>query len=239
MTMSQLVMNPVIIVSTKLLIQLRPLRWNDFNVEREWVLDVPLEEQIIFEAFLNRTTVEKQTNDVNTCFKTKCVRMYALHDALLNLMNKNHCGIIQELSTSEFNQLMVNYHRLTDTFKMTHMMGITQGERHAEYQWNMRATDELKYYNYAIRKYPLKYDSGGGFVEQHVSLRDCFVFAMRDNLVTLTEKSNPEPGESRTGQVDTIQRTDLGIPNDSLIVSRIHMDNNCGGLNDVCPCLAP
>ena len=62
---------------------------------------------------------------------------------------------------------------------------------------------------------------------------------MRDNLVTLTEKSNPEPGESRTGQVDTIQGTDLGIPKDSLIVSRVHMDNNCDGLNDVCPCLAP
>ena len=77
--------------------------------------------------------------------------MYALHDALLNLMNKNHFGIIQELNTAE---LMVNYHCLTDTFKMTHMMGITQGERHAEYQWNMRATNELKNYNYAIRKYP-------------------------------------------------------------------------------------
>ena len=166
----------------------RPIHWNAFYVEREWVLDVPLEEQIIFEVFLNRTTIEKRTNDVNTCFKTKCVCMYALHDALLNLMNKNHFGIIQELNTSE---LMVNYHCLTDTFKMTHMMGISQGERHAEYQWNMRATDELKNYNYAIRKYPLKYDSGEGFVEQHVSLRNCFVFAMRDNLVTLTEKSNP------------------------------------------------
>ena len=91
----------------------------------------------------------------------------------------------------------------------------------------------------AIRKYPLKYDSGGGFVERHVSLRDCFVFVMRNSLVTLTEKSNPEPGESRTGQVDTMQGTDLGIPKDSLIVSRIHMDNNCDGLHDVCPCLAP
>ena len=67
MTVSQLVMNPVIIFNK--ITDTRPIHWNNFYVEREWVLDVPLEEQIIFEAFLNRTTIEKRTNDVNICFK--------------------------------------------------------------------------------------------------------------------------------------------------------------------------
>ena len=215
--------------------ELKPLHWSDFSVEREWVLDVPLEEQLLFESFLSRKTVER-TNDINAFFKTKCVRLYALHDALLNLKNKNHFGIIQELNTSE---LMVNYHCLTETFKMTQMMGITQGAKNAENQWKKRATDELNYYNYAIRKYPLEYNSVRGLVQGQVSLRDCFVFAMRDNLVTLTEKSNPEPGESRTGQVNTIQGTDLGIPKDSLLVSNVHMENGCDGLSCTCSCLVP
>lgn len=89
-----------------------PLHWSEFDVEREWVLDVPLEEQLLFESFLSRKTLER-THDVKGFLKTKYVRMYALYDSLLNLANKNHFGVIQELNTSE---LMVNYHCLTDIF---------------------------------------------------------------------------------------------------------------------------
>ena len=118
-------------------------------------------------------------------------------------------------------------------------MGITQGVKHAERQWKTRATDELNYYNYAIRKYPLQYDSGGGIVQRQVSLRDCFVFAMVDNLVTLTEKSNPEPDKSRTGQVNTIRGTDRGVPTDYWLISILHMEQGCDGVEEFCPCLLP
>ena len=51
---------------------------------------------------------------------------------------------------------------------------------------------------------------------------DCFIVATRDNLVKLQEKADPKPGCSRTGQLCTIQGTDLGIPNDSVEMANYH-----------------
>ena len=94
---------------------------------------------------------------------------------------RSHFGIIQEQNTTEG---MVNYQCLTDIFKLTPIMGITQSQRDAKGQRKLRATDERNYCNCAIHKYPLKYDSAGGQVNTMIPLRDYFVFAMLDNLVT-------------------------------------------------------
>ena len=77
------------------------------------------------------------------------MRLYALYDPLLNTKNKNHYGVVQELNTS---QIMVNYHNLSSTFTLTDKMGVTSGQSSAEQQWNLRATADLNYYNYALHK---------------------------------------------------------------------------------------
>ena len=215
--------------------QLKPLHWSTFEAEEEWMSDVPLEMQIIFETFISKNSIWK-TKGLQDFVKGKIVRLYALYDSLLNLLNKKHFGIIQELNTSE---LMVNYHNITDTFQMTQMMGMTSSQNSAEKQWNARATDDLCYYNYAIRKWPLTYESESGKGAYKVSLRDCFKILMRDNLVTLTQKSNPEPGETRSGQICTIQGTDIGIPWNSTLFTEIHAENNCDGASDACSCIEP
>ena len=211
---------------------LTPLHWNSFCAAEEWAIDVPMNIQIMLETFINKETVKK-TKDLNEFLKVKIVRLYALYDILLNTSNRKHCGVIQELSTSE---LMMNYQNLGFTFSLTHLMGITVGQTTAEEQWNERATDDVNYYNYALRKYPLVYETKAGKSEYLVSLRDCYNIAMRDNLVTITEKSNPKPSESRHGQICTLQGTDIGIPKDSTVIDDIHAENGCDAGEEKCPC---
>jgi hypothetical protein len=203
-------------------------------VEEEFVSDVPLEVQMLLMAFIRKQILWK-CHDFDDFVRGKVVRLYALYDSLLNIGNRNHFGMLQQLNTS---QLMVNYHNLQDTFQMTHQMGLTTSYNAAEKQWKEQATDDLCYYNYAIKKQALTYETVSGMQTYLVSLRDCFVIMMRDNLVTLTQKHDPEPGESRSGQICTIQGTDIGIPQDSLLFKEIHAENNCDEHTD-CPCSKP
>ena len=215
---------------------LKPLHWSTFeNVEEEWVTDVPLATQMLLESYINHVSIRK-SNDLDVFLKDKTMRLYGLYDSLLNTLNRTPFGILQELNTSE---VMINYHNLTDMFQWTKVMGITKGQTAAEKEWKDRATNDLAYYNYAIRKWALSYETDAGLGEHAVSMRDCFKIATRDNLVTLTHRSNPEPGASRTGQVDTIQGTDLGVPKDSLVISQIHAENECDGSDGTCLCLHP
>ena len=211
-----------------------PLHWAAFQVEEEFVSDVPLEVQMLLMAFIRKGSLSK-CQDFSGFVRTKVVRLYALYDSLLNIGNKNHVGIFQELNTS---QLMVNYHNLKDTFQMTNQMGLTTSFDAAERQWKQQATNDLCYFNYAIKKQTLTYPSAAGVCTNNVSLRDCFVIMMRDNLVTLTQKHDPEPGESRSGQICTIQGTDIGIPLDSAVFDEIHAENNCDGYTN-CSCTKP
>ena len=213
---------------------LNPLHWSDFQVEEEWVSDVPLEIQMVLMAFISKPTLWK-CKDVSELVRGKIVRLYALYDSLLNISNRNHLGIFQELNTTE---LMVNYHNLHETFAMTNQMGVTKSYGAVERDWKEQATNDLCYYNYAIKKQALTYETVNGMSQKFISLRDCFVILMRDNLVTLTQKNNPEPGESRSGQICTIQGTDIGIPLDSALFHQLHVENNCSQ-DDDCSCCRP
>ena len=212
---------------------LTPLHWNTFDVVVERSTDVPINIQMLLEAFINTKTVQT-TKNLPHFLKHKTVRLYAIYDALLNTNNKHHLGVIQELSTS---QLMMNYQSIGFTLNLCHNLGMTSVQSTAEDHWNKRATDDLNYYNYAVRKYPLEYETQAGKNTYLVSLRDCYNIAMRDNLVTITERSNPKPSESRHGQVCTLQGTDIGIPRDSSVISEIHEENDCDGHDNSCQCL--
>lgn len=135
-------------------------------------------------------------------------------------------------------ELMLNYHNLSRTFDMTQAMGVTMGQDCAEKLWKSRGSEDLAYYNYAIRKIPLEYVNASGKGTHYVSLRDCYKISVRDNLVTLTERSNPDPGESRTGQICTIQGTDIGVPKDMLDLEQFHDPTLCDGTPN-CHCMRP
>jgi len=117
--------------------------------------------------------------------------------------------------------LMVNYRSLTHSFHLAQEMGITRSRESAEMKFKERSTSDQAYYNYALRRTKLSFETEAGIGDYYVSLRDCYIQAMRDNLVTLTDKADPLPGESRTGQVCTIQGTDLGIPTKLPLTSQI------------------
>ena len=190
---------------------------------------------MILEKFINKDTMQT-TGHLNAFLKFKIIRLYNLYDTLLNTVNKLHTGIIQELSTS---QLMMNYQSLEFTMRVTHLFGVTVSNTTGDEKWNQRATDDANYFNYALRKYPLTYETKAGKSQNLVSLRDCYNIAMRDNLVTVTEKSNPLPAESRHGQICTVQGTDIGIPRDSIVIDEVHNDNGCDGDDTYCQCLQP
>ena len=165
-------------------------------MEKEWSTAVPLHLQLFLCAFINARSVH-DTSDIGTYMHSKIVRLYAIFDSLLNLHNKKHHGIIQEMNSTE---LMVNYKSISHSFRLSQEMGMASGLLATERHWQRQSTDEEAYYSYAIKKVPLHYESRTKGIGAHmVSLRDCFCINMIDNLVTVTHLKDPEPGSARTG----------------------------------------
>jgi hypothetical protein len=196
-----------------------PLDWKTLDIEKEWYLDVPIEVQIFLESYINYGSV-KRTKNIDTYMHTKLVRMYSIYDNLLNVYNKYHLGVVQQMNGTE---LMVNYRNIGHSFKLAQEMGMACGLNKTEHNWKRQATDDHVYFNTAIRRTPLEYESiekGSGV--HFVSLRMCYIWLVIDNLVTLTQRADPEPGTSRTGQLCTIQGTIMGIPKDAAYLLKFH-----------------
>ena len=70
-----------------------------------------------------------------------------------------------------------------------------------------------------------------------VNLRQCHVILMLDNLVRLTYKRDPNPGECRSNQLCTLPITLQGLPIDSYITDQWHT-SECDGTN-ACVCKKP
>ena len=56
-----------------------------------------------------------------------------------------------------------------------------------------------------------------------------------DNVVRLKFKNDPNPGECRTGQLNTLPVTIQGLPKDSAESNSWHLEDICDGLK-FCPC---
>ncbi|CAC5364010.1 unnamed protein product [Mytilus coruscus] len=80
--------------------------------------------------------------------------------------------------------------------------------------------------------------SNTGIADQLVNLRDCHLILMMDTLVRMTFRSDPNPGENRSGQLCTLPLTLQGLPKDSLVIDSWHTtdclrDQNCQCKKDI------
>jgi hypothetical protein len=208
-----------------------PLAMKSFNVIEEWYLETPLTCQILFENFINKYTLQKSDNK-ESFLKKKYTRLYSEYDSLLNVANKNYCGIIQDLNTQE---LSMNYQSISTVFHLTSSGGLTQSLPTAENKLKKNAVSEKTYFCTYLRKYPMTYHSLAGIKSVQVSLRDCVLVLMMDNLVRIKKHSDPDPGESRSRQICTLPITLKGLPLDSIQVETWH-DKDCDNSDFRCTC---
>ncbi len=83
--------------------------------------------QIILETFLNISSL-LQTDSLDQFLKGKLDYIQCMATCLINVLNRNHCGIIQEMNTSE---VMVNYHNFSNTFHLTKSTSMALGGQNA------------------------------------------------------------------------------------------------------------
>ena len=213
----------------------KQLNAKDFNIFQEWIWEVPPFIQILFGAFINKATLKSKTSqdDLKKYLRKKIEKMYFAFNILLNCQNKLHFSLLQE----EFSKDLLLYHNnARSVFDLTSQAGITTSLRTVENFIAEAAREDKVYFSTYIKPHKLTYMTLQGLKEQFVTLRDCHVIVMLDNLVRLLHRSDPRPGESRTGQKCLLPITLQGLPKDSQEASLWH-DNECNSPNDLsCLC---
>jgi hypothetical protein len=210
-----------------------PLALSTFDVFSEWFLDVPLPVQLFCESFINKQSLYHCPNEEReTLAKAKIERLYQIYDALLNTFNKRHVGIFQQAHTEE---LMLNYHSISNIFSVTNSSGATLSLKTAEQKLKTKADSELCYYNTYIKRYPMTYTTVAGQVTRHVSLRNCYLTLMIDNLVRLRYVRDPNPGDNRSNQLCTLPIGFQGLPCDAVVTASWHDKQICD-MTTECPC---
>lgn len=114
---------------------LKPLHWKSFDVLTEWSFDVPLDVQILLETFINPNTIN-HTNDKEKLVSAKLKKLYGIYDTLLNVYNRNYCGILQDLNTQK---LSMNYQSIGTAFAVASGSGATLSLNAAEKKINVKA----------------------------------------------------------------------------------------------------
>ncbi|KAJ8309906.1 hypothetical protein KUTeg_011771 [Tegillarca granosa] len=174
----------------------------------------------------------RKTENINIFLQNKLKKMYFLFDTLLNLMNKNYIGLIQDANSQE---LAMNYHSINTVFSVSSFAGATLSLNESEKRLKEKAISDFCYYNTYLKKYELTYESDCGIVQRTVNLRDCRLIVLMDNLVRLKYHKDPEPGESRSMQICTLPITVKGLPKDARVVDNWHDANICDTTNE-CKC---
>ena len=118
------------------------LDWRSLDLLNEHRTHIPVFLQIILEVFINKVSLS-QAADKHKFVKSKISRLYCVYDNLLNLLNRNYTGILQELNTDE---LVYNYHNVGTVFQVTSHGGITSSIKTAEKRLNIQADNDLTYY---------------------------------------------------------------------------------------------
>ncbi|CAC5361529.1 unnamed protein product [Mytilus coruscus] len=209
-----------------------PLHWKNFNLLQEWSLDVPLSVQILLESFVNQKSLDR-SSELENFVKTKLLKLYSLYDTLLNLTYRNYCGVLQDLNTQE---LAMNYQSVGTVFSISSSSGATFSFNSAEKKLKQKAADDICNYNTYIRRYPMKYQTLAGMRNNLVSLQECLIVVMMDNLVRLKYHSDPSPGENRSMQLCTLPITIKGVPINSLEIEEKWHDQNICDQSNCCPC---
>ncbi|CAC5399884.1 unnamed protein product [Mytilus coruscus] len=197
---------------------IKPLHWKSFNIIQEWTMDVPLDVQILLETFLNHNSLNR-SNEIETLITSKLKKLYGIYDTLLNVYNRNYCGILQELNTQE---LSMNYQSIGTAFSIASSSGATLSLNAAEKKIKEKASSEMCYFNTYVRRYQLEYNTVAGCVKNYV--------------IRLKHHTDPNPGESRSMQICTLPITLRGVPKDHIDVQQTwHTDHQCDQSDD-CKC---
>lgn len=211
----------------------RGLAVKTFDILQKWYLETPAEIQLLLEVFINKKSLKTTDND-RKFVENKVTKLYQAYDTLLNILNKNLIGIHQQANTEE---LLIEYKNVSSVFDVTSSIGATASLRHADSQLKHKSTEELCYYNTYIKQHPFQFVTTTGSHSETISLRQCHVILMLDNLVRLTYKADPFPGESRSNQICMLPITLQGLPLHAEITSTWHTAD-CDGTDD-CECKKP
>ena len=209
----------------------KPLTMDSFDIVREWVLDVPLTIQILLQSFLKIIAINRSI-DQSTYLKHRIEKLYSIFDLILNVTSKNHFGVHQQANTQE---LMMNSKCVSTLFKVTSAAGITTSLKEAANRVEEKALPDIGYYKTYIKPYQMTYATEAGEVTKDVNLRQCHIILMIDNLVRLKFHRDPDPGESRSMELDTLPITLQGLPIDSLDTASWHA-RTCNGTT-FCTCM--
>ena len=209
----------------------KPLGVETFSLLQEWCLDVPLDLQIFFETFINKESMW-HTSDKKSFLYSKIETLYSVYDILLNTFNRNYFGVLQQANTDE---LAMHYHSISTVFSITRNAGMSASLDAAEKKIKTRTVDDLCYYNTYLKKFPMTYNTSCGQTEKKVSLRDCHLILMIDNLVRISTLTDPFPGTDKTGQICTLPITIQGLPIDSAETDNWHNPEVCDK-SQCCPC---
>ena len=207
-----------------------PLSIENFNIRSEWLMETPLETQVLLDGFINMKGL-RLTKFPERFLDRKYQVLYGAYDTLLNCFTQKHIGILQLANSSE---LLMEHKSLNTVFSVTSDMGATTSLKTAENLIQKKVDSDQLYYNTYIKKYTLSYESAAGMVQNENSMKeDCHVILMFDNLVRTTTPGNPGVGVV-SGALRSLPITVQGLPMDSLITESWHSDE-CDG-TDECIC---
>ena len=209
---------------------IKPLQIDNFDILSEWFLETPAEIQILFENFINKKSSKKAKNP-DEFVRHKISKLYRLHDILLNIFNRNYIGIYQQANSKE---LLVEYKSVSSVFDVTSSVGATTSLTAAETNLRKKSNDELCYFNTYLKQHKLKYTSFSGQTNEEVSLRQCHLILMFDNLVRLKTTRDHAGDDKKSDQLLTLPITLQGLPLDAEITDTWH-EAECDG-SETCLC---
>lgn len=210
-----------------------PLSISSYDQLCEWLLFIPLPIRMFLEkAFLNANSLKYSPNALDL-IRSKVPRLSTIYEACLNTFNKNYFGPLQEMNTAE---LIVNYHKATTVFGITQRSGVSMSLISAENRLKRQSNKERLYFNTYLKQHPLEFEAlTDTSVQPHaVSMRDCHLIFLVDNLVRTQKKRDPESGRMKSIQLCTLPITVKGLPRNSKVTDAWHSDT-CDGANE-CSC---
>ena len=210
----------------------KPLSPKGFNILEEWYLETPVETQILFDGFINRKSFQRSSSPYDYLHK-KFEKLYLVYDILLNVHNKHFTGVLQEANTQE---LLTEYRNIKTVFDVTSSAGATTSLVVAERKLQKRSDQDLCYFNTYLKRHKLSYQSITGEEEKEISLRECHLILLLDNLVKCTFKKTTaaKRGDALTNQMCTLPITLQGFPEDSAITEAWHTAECDGSANCLC-----
>lgn len=210
----------------------KPLSSKGFNILEEWYLETPVETQILLDGFINRDSIQRLSN-LSEYLHKRLEKLYLVYDILLNVHNKHFIGVLQQANTQE---LLTEYRNINTVFDVTSSAGATTSLGNAERKLKKKSDQDFCYFNTYLKQHKLVYDTISGEVEKEISLRECHLILLLDNLVKCTykRKTSTKRRDALTNQMCTLPITLQGFPEDSAITETWHTAECDGTANCSC-----